>query len=68
MRIALAADHAGYLLKDELIHWLTEAHAAPPERVAGLVLIGRPYPGTDPGYDARMLAAHPPQALPPVER
>lgn len=25
MRIALAADHAGYLLKDELVHWLTEA-------------------------------------------
>ena len=25
MRIALAADHAGYLLKDELVQWLTEA-------------------------------------------
>jgi ribose 5-phosphate isomerase B len=25
MRIALAADHAGYLLKDELAKWLTEA-------------------------------------------
>ena len=25
MRIALAADHAGYLLKDELAHWLREA-------------------------------------------
>jgi ribose 5-phosphate isomerase B len=25
MRIALAADHAGYLLKDELAQWLTEA-------------------------------------------
>src|SRR3982751_5220508 len=24
MRIALAADHAGYLLKDELVHWLRE--------------------------------------------
>ena len=24
MRIALAADHAGYLLKDELAHWLGE--------------------------------------------
>jgi len=24
MRIALAADHAGYLLKDELVHWLSE--------------------------------------------
>jgi len=24
MRIALAADHAGYLLKDELVHWLGE--------------------------------------------
>ena len=24
MRIALAADHAGYLLKDELAHWLAE--------------------------------------------
>jgi ribose 5-phosphate isomerase B len=24
MRIALAADHAGYLLKDELARWLTE--------------------------------------------
>jgi ribose 5-phosphate isomerase B len=24
MRIALAADHAGYLLKDELAHWLRE--------------------------------------------
>ncbi len=24
MRIALAADHAGYLLKDELAHWLSE--------------------------------------------
>jgi ribose 5-phosphate isomerase B len=24
MRIALAADHAGYLLKDELVHWLAE--------------------------------------------
>ena len=25
MRIALAADHAGYLLKDELAAWLREA-------------------------------------------
>ncbi|HET9337071.1 MAG TPA: ribose 5-phosphate isomerase B [Sphingomicrobium sp.] len=25
MRIALAADHAGYLLKDELVAWLKEA-------------------------------------------
>ena len=25
MRIALAADHAGYLLKDELVAWLREA-------------------------------------------
>ena len=25
MRIALAADHAGYLLKDELVSWLSEA-------------------------------------------
>ena len=25
MRIALAADHAGYLLKDELVQWLREA-------------------------------------------
>ena len=25
MRIALAADHAGYLLKDELVSWLREA-------------------------------------------
>ena len=25
MRIALAADHAGYLLKDELVAWLEEA-------------------------------------------
>ena len=25
MRIALAADHAGYLLKDELAQWLSEA-------------------------------------------
>jgi len=25
MRIALAADHAGYLLKDELVTWLREA-------------------------------------------
>lgn len=25
MRIALAADHAGYLLKDELVGWLQEA-------------------------------------------
>ena len=25
MRIALAADHAGYLLKDELVRWLREA-------------------------------------------
>jgi ribose 5-phosphate isomerase B len=25
MRIALAADHAGYMLKDELAQWLTEA-------------------------------------------
>ncbi|GAA3889782.1 ribose 5-phosphate isomerase B [Sphingomonas limnosediminicola] len=24
MRIALAADHAGYQLKDELVHWLRE--------------------------------------------
>src|SRR6185437_15547990 len=24
MRIALAADHAGYLLKDELVRWLRE--------------------------------------------
>jgi ribose 5-phosphate isomerase B len=24
MRIALAADHAGYLLKDELVRWLSE--------------------------------------------
>ena len=24
MRIALAADHAGYLLKDELVQWLGE--------------------------------------------
>ena len=24
MRIAVAADHAGYLLKDELAHWLSE--------------------------------------------
>ncbi|HWT31872.1 MAG TPA: RpiB/LacA/LacB family sugar-phosphate isomerase, partial [Propylenella sp.] len=24
MRIALAADHAGYVLKDELAHWLGE--------------------------------------------
>ena len=24
MRIALAADHAGYVLKDELVHWLRE--------------------------------------------
>lgn len=24
MRISLAADHAGYLLKDELVRWLTE--------------------------------------------
>jgi ribose 5-phosphate isomerase B len=24
MRIAVAADHAGYLLKDELVHWLGE--------------------------------------------
>ena len=24
MRIALAADHAGYLLKDELVRWLQE--------------------------------------------
>jgi ribose 5-phosphate isomerase B len=24
MRIALAADHAGYVLKDELAHWLSE--------------------------------------------
>jgi ribose 5-phosphate isomerase B len=24
MRIALAADHAGYLLKDELAQWLRE--------------------------------------------
>ena len=24
MRIALAADHAGYLLKDELVRWLGE--------------------------------------------
>ena len=24
MRIALAADHAGYLLKDELVQWLSE--------------------------------------------
>jgi ribose 5-phosphate isomerase B len=24
MRIALAADHAGYMLKDELAHWLRE--------------------------------------------
>ena len=24
MRIALAADHAGYLLKDELVRWLAE--------------------------------------------
>jgi ribose 5-phosphate isomerase B len=24
MRIALAADHAGYLLKDDLVHWLRE--------------------------------------------
>jgi ribose 5-phosphate isomerase B len=26
MRIALAADHAGYLLKDELVRWLAEQH------------------------------------------
>ncbi|HEX6410862.1 MAG TPA: RpiB/LacA/LacB family sugar-phosphate isomerase, partial [Sphingomicrobium sp.] len=24
MRIALAADHAGYTLKDELVRWLSE--------------------------------------------
>jgi ribose 5-phosphate isomerase B len=24
MRLALAADHAGYILKDELVHWLKE--------------------------------------------
>jgi len=26
MRIALAADHAGYSLKDELVAWLREAY------------------------------------------
>src|SRR6185312_946864 len=49
MRIATAADHAGYLLKDELVRWLRELG----HEVTDLGTNG-PEPGDYPEYGAKL--------------
>lgn len=48
-----------------ILGWLTEKNRTPPERLAGLVLVGEPVPDADAGYERRMRAAHPPQPVAP---
>ncbi len=47
-----------------LFAWLA-ATGVPPERIAGLVVVGVPVPDADPQYEAAMRAAFPPRAVPP---
>jgi hypothetical protein len=53
----------------DILNWLTVRHATPPDRLAGLVLIGEvpPDPAADPEYEARMRATYPPHQLPPIK-
>ena len=64
---------SGYLPNDwefflgyrDLMTWLTVRHKTPPDRMAGLVVIGEPVPDPDPLYEAVMRAAFPPRAVAP---
>jgi hypothetical protein len=46
-----------------VIGWFEVKNRTPPERLAGLVLVGEPKPDADAGYEARMRAAFPPHPV-----
>ncbi len=46
-----------------LMNWLTERNTTPPEKLAGLVVVGEPNRDADPNYEAAMRLAYPPQPV-----